>query len=323
MKGTRAALVAAMLVTSTQNSEAQPAYPTKPVRIVVPSSAGGGTDIIARIVAPKLTQSLGQQIIVDDRPGAGTMIGGEIVAKSAPDGYTIVLGNSGALSVGVTLFPNLGYQTLRDLAPITMIADSTVAMVVHPSVPANNLHELVALAKQRDPPMTIAIASVGSIHHLLIEQFKLDAKVKLTNIPYKGGGQALIDLIAGTIDINMDNVPALIGYIRAGQMRAVAVASAQRSDVLPQVPTVVEEGYPGLVASPWFAMMAPAKTPRPIVERLNRELVAIMRSDDMKQRLQAAGANPMWSTPEECGTFIAAEIDRWARVIRESGAKIE
>ena len=320
----RRVLGAMLLVAACGMAHAQSAaYPTRAIRMVIPFPTGGTTDIAGRMIAQRLSERLGQPVVVENKPGAGGTAGTEIVAKSAPDGYTIVLGNSGALSVGVTLFPNLGYQTLRDLAPITMIADSTVAMVVHPSVPANNLHELVALAKQRDPPMTIAIASVGSIHHLLIEQFKLDAKVKLTNIPYKGGGQALIDLIAGTIDINMDNVPALIGYIRAGQMRAVAVASAQRSDVLPQVPTVVEEGYPGLVASPWFAMMAPAKTPRPIIERLNRELVAIMRSDDMKQRLQAAGANPMWSTPEECGTFIAAEIDRWARVIRESGAKIE
>ena len=195
---------------------------------------------------------------------------------------------------------------------------------MHPSVQANSLRELVALAKARDAkPMSVAIAAVGSIAHLLVEQFKLEAGVKLVNVPYKGGGQALIDLIAGTIDINVDNVPALIGYIKGGKMRAIAVTSAQRSDLLPDVPTVVEQGFPGLVASPWFTMLAPAKTPQPIVDRLNRELVAIMQSDDVKQRLANAGANALWSTPEEAGRFIREETVRWARVIKESGAKVE
>ena len=323
------AAAAAILGTmSAGSAHAQPApsqsYPTRAIRMIIPFPTGGTTDIAGRIIAQKLSEKMGVAVVVENKPGAGGTTGTELVAKSPPDGYTIVLGNSGALSIGPSIYPNLGYDAQKDLAPITMIADTTIAFVVHPSVQANSLRELVTLAKSRDArPMTVAIAAVGSIAHLLVEQFKLEAGIKLVNVPYKGGGQALIDLIAGTVDINVDNVPALIGYIKGGKMRAIAVTSAQRSGLLPDVPTVVEQGFPNLVASPWFTMLAPAKTPQPIVERLNRELVAIMQSEDVKQRLANAGANALWSTPEEAGRFIREETARWARVIKESGAKVE
>jgi tripartite-type tricarboxylate transporter receptor subunit TctC len=263
-------------------------------------------------------------VVIENKPGAGGTTGTELGAKSPPDGYTLVLGNSGALSIGPSIYPNLGYDVARDLAPITMIADTTNLFVVHPSVPAKSLKELVAVAKARaDKPMTVAIAAVGSIAHLLVEQLKLEAGIRLVNVPYKGGGQAVIDILAGNIDINVDNIPAQLAYVRSGRLRAIAVSSTQRNDQLPDVPTVVEEGFPSLVSSPWFTMLAPAKTPQPILDRLNRELVAIMQSDDMKQRLNAAGANPLWSTPEEAGRFIREETVRWARVIKESGAKLE
>lgn len=320
-----AALATAAAGLATPHAGAQaPAYPARAIRLVIPFPTGGTTDIAGRLIAQKLSDRLGVPVVVENKPGAGGTTGTEIVAKSPPDGYTLVLGNSGALSIGPSLYPNLGYDPLRDLAPITMIADTTLAVVVNPAVPAKTLRELAALARTRDgQPMTVAIAAVGSIAHLLVEQFKLEAGIKLVNIPYKGGGQALIDLLAGTVDINFDNVPALIGYIRSGRMRAVAVSSTRRSEQLPDVPTVVEEGFPNLVASPWFTMLAPAKTPAPIIDRLNRELVAIMQSDDMKQRLTSAGANPLWSTPEAAARFIQDETVRWVRVIKESGAKLE
>jgi len=300
------------------------AYPSRAIRMIIPFPTGGTTDIAGRLIGLKLAERLGVPVIVENKPGAGGTTGTELVARAAPDGHTIVLANSGALSIAPSLYPKLGYDPGKDFAPITMIADTTLAFVVHPTIPARSLRELAALAKARDNrPMTVAIAAVGSIAHLMVEQFKLEAGISLANVPYKGGGQALIDLVAGTIDINVDNVPALIGYIKGGRMRAVAVSSTQRSDQLPDVPTVVEEGFPSLVASPWFAMLAPATTPPHIIDRLNRELVAIMQSSDMKQRLANAGANSLWSTPDEAGRFIRDETVRWARVIKESGAKLE
>jgi tripartite-type tricarboxylate transporter receptor subunit TctC len=301
-----------------------PPWPGRAIRLIIPFPTGGTTDIAGRLIALKLGERLGVPVVVENKPGAGGTTGTELVAKSPPDGYTIVLGNSGALSIGPSIYPNLGYDVRRDFAPITMIADTTNLFVVHPSVPAKSLKELVAVAKAReDKPMTVAIAAVGSIAHLLVEQLKLEAGIKLVNVPYKGGGQAVIDILAGNIDVNVDNIPAQLGYVRGGRLRAIAVSSTQRNEQLPDVPTVIEEGYPSLVSSPWFTMLAPARTPQPILDRLNRELVAIMQSDDMKQRLTAAGANPLWSTPDEASRFIAAETVRWARVIKESGAKLE
>jgi tripartite-type tricarboxylate transporter receptor subunit TctC len=304
---------------------AQPApWPSRAIRMIIPFPTGGTTDIAGRLVAQRLAERLGVPVVVENKPGAGGTTGTELGAKAPPDGYTLVLGNSGALSIGPTIYPNLGYDVARDLAPITMIADTTNLFVVHPSVPAKSLKELVALAKARaDKPMTVAIAAVGSIAHLLVEQLKLEAGIKLVGVPYKGGGQAVIDILAGNIDINVDNIPAQLQYVRGGRLRAIAVSSTQRSEQLPDVPTVIEEGYPSLVSSPWFTMLAPAKTPQPILDRLNKELVAIMQSDDMKQRLTAAAANALWSTPDEASRFIAAETARWARVIKESGAKLE
>ncbi|MFO1312016.1 MAG: tripartite tricarboxylate transporter substrate binding protein [Burkholderiales bacterium] len=295
----------------------------KPIRIVSAFPAGGTTDILARVIAQKLTESLGQSVIVENRTGAGGVIGTEYVAKSAPDGYTFLLGNSGALASGLTLFPNLNYDPSRDFASVAIVGDVTIALAVNPDVPAKTFQEFLALAKERPGKVTIALASLGSLHHLLIEQMKKEAGIDLVNVPYKGSAPAVTDLVAGTVMADLDNLPAMISFVKAGRARALVVADAQRSSVLPDVPTFAEVGMPSLTASPWFALVAPAGTPRPVIERMNREVVAMMRAPEMREKLAAQGLNARWSTPEEADQLIKTEMVRWARVAKESGAKLE
>ena len=302
-------------------SQAWPAQ--KPIRIVSAFPAGGTTDILARVIAQKLSESLGQPVIVENRTGAGGVIGTEYVAKSAPDGYTFLLGNSGALASGLTLYPNLNYDPSRDFASVAIVGDVTIALAVNPDVPAKTFQEFVALAKARPGKVTIALASLGSLHHLLIEQMKKEAGIDLVNVPYKGSAPAVTDLVAGTVQSDLDNLPAMISFVKAGRARALVVADPQRSPVLPDVPTFAEVGMPSLTASPWFALVAPAGTPRPVIERMNREVVAIMRAPEMREKLAAQGLNSRWSTPEEADQLIKSEMVRWARVAKESGAKLE
>lgn len=298
-------------------------YPTKTVRLVIPFPPGGTTDIIGRMLAQKLSDAFGQAVIVDNKAGAGGLVGTDAVAKSAPDGHTLLLGNSGALATGLSLYPNVPYDVLRDFAPISLISDVTIVLAVNPSLPAKSGAELVAYAKANPGKLNVALPSIGSMHHLLTEMFKISAGVNIVNVPYKGSAPAIVDLMGGQVDMDFDNLPALLPYIKSGRVKGLAVASAARSEFLPELPTMKEAGLPEIVASPWFAMVAPVGTPRPIVDKVNREVVKIMRSDEMKQRLHSQGANPLWSTPEECGEFIRSEIVRWEKVVKASGARLE
>ena len=297
-------------------------YPVKPIRLIVPFPPGGTNDVVGRVIAERLGESLKQTVLVDNRGGAGGMVGTDAVAKAPADGYTVLVSNSGALAINPSLYPKISYNVIDDFAPISLVADVTIVLVVHPSVTARSVKELIELGKRKQG-LNAALPSVGSMHHLLTEIFKATTKTNLVLIPYKGSGPAVIDLIAGNVDMDFDNLPAVLQFIRAGRLRALAVASPKRSELLPDVPTMDQAGVSGMVATPWFAMMAPAATPKAIVARLNTEVVKIMQTAEVKKYLASQGANPLWATPEETGAFIKNEYTRWAKVVKETGAKPE
>jgi tripartite-type tricarboxylate transporter receptor subunit TctC len=317
------AAVAALVVGASLAPAMAQSYPDKPVKLVIPFPPGGTTDIVGRILAQRLGEALGKPFVVENKPGAGGIVGTDYVAKAAPDGYTLLLGNSGALASGITLFPSIPYNVSRDFAPISMITDVSIVLAVNPKLPVKTVGELVAYTKAHPAQLNVALPSVGSMHHLLTEQFKISAGMNFVTVPYKGSGPAVLDLIGDHVQMDFDNLPALAPHIQSGQVRALAVADAKRSEFLPDVPSMKEAGYPDIVASPWFAMMAPSGTPRPIIDHLNRQVVKIMQSEDMKQKLREQGANARWSTPEECGAFIRSEIDRWAKVVKMAGVKLD
>jgi len=312
-----------VLVLSVQKPAAADNYPSAPIKLVVAFPPGGTTDIVARILAEKLSTVLGKAVFVENKPGAGGIVGTDYVAKAAPDGYTLLLGNSGALATGIKLFPSIAYDPDRDFAPITMIADVTIVVAVNPSLPVKTMGELVDYARKNPNKLNVAVPAIGSMHHLLEESFKKTAGIQFVSIPYKGSGPAVQALIANTVQLDFDNLPALAPFIKSGQARPIAVAGAERAETLPDVPTVKEAGYPSIVASPWFAMVAPARTPQPIIDRLNSEVTKIMKSADMKERLNKLGSNPLWSTPAECRTLIHNEVVRWGKVVEEAGIKVQ
>jgi len=300
------------------------AYPVKPVKIVVPFPPGGTNDILGRLLAERLQKSLGQSFVVENRSGAGGMIGADAVAKSAGGGYTLLLSSSAPLAVGLSLFKGgPPYDVQRDFVPVAMVADVTVAFVVYPGFPANSVQEVIAIARAKPGTVRVALPALGSVHHLLAEIFRSKSNLQVNMIPYKGTGPAVIDLIAGHVDIDFENLPAVVQHIKAGKLRALAVASAERTPVLPDVPTFKELGMPELVAAPWFALVAPAGTPNDVVGLLNQQVQAILKGSDTREMLEKQGANAVLSTPDETGKFIRAEIDRWAKVVRDTGAKVE
>ncbi len=318
----RAAAVTLFVAFSLAPAQAE-SYPDKPVKLVIPFPPGGTTDIVGRILAQKLGEALGKPFVVENKSGAGGIIGTDYVAKAAPDGYTLLLGNSGALASGITLFPSIPYNVTRDFAPISMISDVSIVLAVNPKLPVKTVADLVTYSKTHSGRLNAALPSVGSMHHLLTEMFKMSAGMDFVTVPYKGSGPAVLDLIGDHVQMDFDNLPALAPHIQSGQVRALAVADAKRSEFLPDVPSMSEAGFADIIASPWFAMVAPSGTPRPVVDRLNREVVKIMQSDDMKQKLREQGANARWSTPEECKSFIRSEIDRWAKVVKMARVKLD
>jgi len=296
-------------------------YPVKPVKIIMPFPPGGTNDLIARAVGDRLAVVLKQPVVVDNRGGAGGLIGTDAVAKAAPDGYTLLVANTGSLAAGLSLRAKVPYDVPRDFVAVSMLADITIALAVHPAVPVKTPRELIALAKARPGKLNAAVPGLGTLQHLVTEWFRLRANVNIALVPYKGGAPALIDLLAGQNDMAFINLPTLLEFIKTGRLRAIAIVDAKRSEVLPEVPTLNESGLPGLVASTWVAMMAPAATPKDIVARLNIEVVRIMKSPDMKQYLAGQGANPLWSKSDEARVFIRDEIDKWAKVARDAGIK--
>ena len=297
----------------------QTAYPTKPIRLVVPFVPGGSTDLIARIMGQNLQETLGQQVVVENRAGAGGNIGVEYVAKSPPDGYTLVFGHVGTFGFGPSLYQKLPYDPIKDFAPIVLFAMVPNMLVVHPALPAKSVKELIALAKAHPGQLNYGSSGNGSASHLATEYFKLLSKTNITAIPYKGTGPLVTDLIAGQTSLTITGVPPLYPFVQAGRLRGLAVGSVKRLALMPELPTIAEAGVPGYESSTWFGPLAPAKTPREIVVRLNTELLKILQRPDVRTRFAAEGIEALGSTPEEFGAYIKAEIDRWGRVIKAAG----
>jgi tripartite-type tricarboxylate transporter receptor subunit TctC len=298
-------------------------YPTRPVTLVVPFAPGGSTTIVARIIADRMAETLGQQIIIDNRPGAGGTVGTRQVAKSAPDGYTIVLGYTGTLAIGPSLFPNVGYDVRKDFAPIGRIASAPNTLAVHPSFNVHSVPELIAYAKANPGKVNYGSAGVGTVGHVGGELLATRAGIKLTHIPYKGTGPAMTDLLGGHILMSFAPVPAVHESARSGLLRLIAVTSLTRSALEPEVPTVAESGLPGYEAVLRYGLGAPAGTPRPVIDRLNKELNAALASKEVRDRLAVEGAEPLPSTPEEYGADIDREEAQWSKVVKASGAKPE
>ncbi|MBX9905119.1 MAG: tripartite tricarboxylate transporter substrate binding protein [Burkholderiales bacterium] len=291
--------------------------PTKPIRMLVGFAPGGGTDATARAMGGKLAERLGQQIIIDNRPGAAGNIATEITSNATPDGYTILMGTIAALAINPSLYKKLPFDPLKSVTPITRAVDSTNALVVHPSVPAKNVMELVALAKSK--PLNGGSSGVGGAGHLALELFNLQAGTKIVHIAYKGGGPAMADLLGGQINLIFATAASAVGHIKAGKIRALAVSTAKRSGLLPELPTVSEAGLKGFEANNWYGLLAPAKTPPAVIARLNKEAIAVLNMPDVKDLLFKQGLDVAPSTPEAFGAYIKSEKAQWEKVIKAAG----
>ena len=318
--GGASALLAAVLspfVVFAQN------YPDKPVRVIVPVPAGGTPDVVARMVSPGLSALLGQQLVIDNRGGAGGLIGAEMAAKAVADGYTLFFSSPGALTILPHLQKQANYDTLRDFAPIAQVASGPFLLITHPSVPVKSVKELLALAKADPGRLNYASAGNGAANHLAMELFKSMAGVSLTHVPYKGAPQAVTDLIGGSVNLMFNSIPPALQHIKAGRLRMLGVSSAKRSPQLPDVPTISEAGVAGYESITWFGLLAPAKTPPAIIARLHTELVKVVRAPEMRAQLEIQGYDPVGGSAAEFTAFIRAESEKYKKVVKLSGAKVD
>ena len=304
-------------------ASAQDSYPSRPIRLVVPFPPGGGTDTMSRVVANKLTETLKWTIVVDNRPGAGGNIGVDAAAKAPADGYTIVMGQTSNLAVNPTLYAKLPYDPVKDLAPITTVADAPLVLVVAASSKFKTLADVVAASKAKPGDVTFATPGNGTVAHLTGELFQRAAGIKLQHIPYKGSSQAITDLMGGTIDVFMASVPTAISHIKSGKMRALAVTSAKRSVSLPDVPSINDLGYKGFDANTWFGLAAPAGTPASVIARLNSEVNRVLQMPDVREKIRAEGGDILGGTPEAFGSLIKSDVVKWGKVVKDSGAKVD
>ena len=321
----RTLLCACAAVTAMLTAAATPAqqYPTKPVRMVIGFAPGGGTDIIGRIVAQKLAEGLGQPVLPDNRGGASGQLGAEIVAKAPPDGHTIMMAHIAAIAILPSLVPKLPYEPSRDFAPISLVAIGPNLLVVHPSLPVKTVKDLIAFAKSRPGQLQYATSGAGTIQHLAGELFKLNARVDLLHVPYKGSGPALVDVMAGQVHMIFDSVPAVLPHVKSGRLRAVAVTSAKRFSLLPDIPTVSEGGLPGFDMNTWWGLVAPAAVNKDIVARLYAETVKLLKQNDVREKIAFAGAEIVGSSPDEFAAFIRSERAKYAKVIAAANIKPE
>jgi tripartite-type tricarboxylate transporter receptor subunit TctC len=317
-----ASMLGAVLLIAPIAGMAQSGYPNKPVKIVVSFSPGGTTDILARFLAQKLTDSMGQSFVVENKAGAGGTLGNDFVAKSPPDGYTLLMGSASNLAVAVGMYKNLPYDYKKDLIPVAQVAGGPFVIVVNPQVPANNLRELIALAKAKPGQITFATSGNGTSLHLAAELINAMADIKMNHIPYKGTGPATMDTISGTVNMTLSDMVPFVPHIQSGKLKALAQTTAQRSRLLPELPTVAET-LPGYDATSWYGIMAPAGTPTAIVQRINQELTKILQQPDVRARYASLGVDPVIASPEQFGQYINSEQAKWADVIRRSGAKVD
>ena len=317
-----ARILFALLLALTAGAQAQN-YPAKTIRIVVPFAPGGTVDINARAVAPGLTELLGQPVVVDNRAGAGGMIGGEIVAKAAPDGYTIGMASNSVYSVAPNVFAKPLYHPLRDYAAISGISNVPFVLVIHPSVPAKTFKEFVALVKTKPGQMTMATAGTGTSNHLVGELTQMNAGIRMTGVPYKGSGPALIDLLGGQVDSHIDQLTASMGYVRSGKIRALAVTTDKRAPLLPDVPTLAEQGLKGFDATTITGLLAPAATPKDIIDRLHSAVVKVTAQQTLRDRFAALGATTLGNSPAEFADYIKQDYAKWQKVVKEANIRAE
>lgn len=320
-----AAAGAALCLATPAFAQAQapaPVYPTKPVKLVVPYPPGGPTDIVARLVAQKLSDAMGQQFVIDNRPGAGGNPGAELVARSPADGYTLVVATT-AHAINPSLFKNLGYSLSKDFAPVSQLTSGPLVIVANPQLPAKNVAELIALAKAKPGELNFASSGNGQSTHLSAELFAAMAGVKMNHIPYKGSAPALTDTMGGQTQLMFDTMLSAMPHVKAGKLKALAVTSATRSPVAPDLPTVAESGLPGYEAIAWNGLLAPAGTPPEVLARLSAELKKVLAAPDVKEKFEAQGFAASWNSPEDFGRFMSTEVDKWAKVVKVSGAKVD
>ncbi len=315
-------VAACMVLVATAPAALAQAYPVKPVRMIAASSPGSAVDIVARIVAQKLGEQLGQQVVVDNRAGAGGNLGAELAAKAPPDGYTLFMGTP-AHAINTGLYRKLNYDLVRDFAPVTQVTTGQYVVVVHPSLPAKSIKELVALARAKPGQLNYASAGSGNATHLAGELFASKTHTKLVHVPYKGSGPALTDVVGGQVQLMFANLTAAIPQVKTGRIRALAVTGATRAAAAPELPTVIEAGVPGYSVISWFGVLVPAATPRELVMRLNADLARTMSAPDVRERLATDGAEPLTGTPEQFGTFLRAEIAQWTKVVKDAGIVAE
>ena len=323
MRGRQAlAAVALALVALIAHPLRAQEYPTRPVRVIVPFSPGGAVDGPMRVIAQGLSKRLGQQVVVENKPGAGATIGSDIVAKAAPDGYTLLLASQ-TNAISASLYKSLPFDPLEDFAPVSLIGREPGVLVVHPSLPVKSLAEFIAYVKERPGKVDYASSGNGSGQHLFMARLAALTGMQLNHVPYRGSGQATTDVLAGQVPVSIPGTAGMVGHIKAGKLRPLAVTGAQRSPQLPDVPTVMESGVPGYEAYVWMGLLAPKGTPAPIIDRLYREVKHVLGSDEVKTYMATAGIEIVGSTPAEFGVFFRAEKDLWAKVIHETGAKID
>lgn len=298
-------------------------YPSKPVRFVIPFAPGGSTDTLARAMGGKLSELLNQQVVIDNRPGANGDIGTGIVARAVPDGYTIVLGYIANFGIGPSLYDKMPYDPVKDFAPVTQVAGASNILVIHPSLPAKNFKEFIAYSKANPKKVTFASASVASVGHLTGELLNDLAGIDMVHVPYKGSGQAISDLVGGHIKVMISGMASTLPHVKSGKLRGIATTGARRTPATPDLPTIAESGFPGFEATSWFGVLAPAGTPRPVVARLNKDIIRALQDPAVAKRLTDVGFEITTGTPEQFATYIQAEIKKWAKVVKASGAKAE
>ena len=305
------------------DAQAQPAgYPNRVLRMVVPSSAGGGSDIAARIVAPRLGERLGQQVVIENRPGAGTVIGTDAVAKATPDGYTVLMAIS-TLATNPVMVRKMPYDTVRDFTPVTQVASLPNLLIVHPSMPVKSTREFVAFVRARQGQINFGSAGTGTNPHLAMELFRSQLKLDMTHIPYKGSAPAIIDIIAGHFPVMMTTIITGVPHVRTGRVRGLGVTGAKRSHVLPDLPTIAESVFPGYEAVQWYGVVAPARTPAEVIARLHADLAYVLQMAEIKEKFAKDGADTVGNTPDEFARFIRAELDKWSKAGRDAGIKPE
>jgi tripartite-type tricarboxylate transporter receptor subunit TctC len=320
--GIRSTLFASLLLLAPSLAAAQ-GWPTKPVHILVSSGAGGTADILARMIGERLAPMLGQPVIVENRPGAGGHLGAGLVARAQPDGYTLLMSGSPTHSVGPHLFKRLNYEPMRDVPPVAMVAIAPNLLVTKSSLPVKSLADLVALAREKPGQLTYSSAGNGTSGHLAAELLKSTAKLDMRHVPYKSGPEAVTGVLSGDVDFIFFTVPAVLPQVEAGKLRALAITSAARSALVPDVPTVAEAGYPGFEVLGWYALFAPRETPKPVVAKLSADIEKIVGSPDIRDKMLQLGAEPRYLSPEQVAAFVAVESPKWGQLIRESGASAD